>query len=134
MIQGSIKFYLYRTENKSLQILLSRSQTGPGRNVKQEQEEISCNHVQAFFPSSCRPCLSLSKFVLDRWLGNKDLLTLSLSSPSSASPCSGRFPCRGIPSRSDLSRHLAGAAAISAPSIGPLVKRFRETAGIVPWM
>ena len=30
-------------------ILLSNSQAGPGRTVKQDQEEISCNHVQAFF-------------------------------------------------------------------------------------
>ena len=35
-----------------MQILLSNSQTGPGRKVKQEQEEISRNHVQAFFPGS----------------------------------------------------------------------------------
>ena len=36
----------YRDENYSLQILLSRSQAGPVRIVKQEQEEISSNHVQ----------------------------------------------------------------------------------------
>ena len=35
-----------------MQILLSNSQAGPGRTVKQEQEEISCNHVQAFIPGS----------------------------------------------------------------------------------
>ena len=35
-----------------MQILLSRSQAGPGRKGKQEQEEISPNHIQAFFPSS----------------------------------------------------------------------------------
>ena len=29
-----------------MQILLSYSQEGPGRTVKQEQEEISRNHVQ----------------------------------------------------------------------------------------
>ena len=28
--------------------LLSRTQAGPGRTVKQEQEEISRNHVQTF--------------------------------------------------------------------------------------
>ena len=38
----------YRARNKGLQILLSNSQAGPGRTVKQEQEEISRNHVQAF--------------------------------------------------------------------------------------
>ena len=29
-------------------VLLSRTQSGPGRAVKQEQEEISRNHVQTF--------------------------------------------------------------------------------------
>ena len=38
----------YRGGNKDLYILLSRTQAGPGRAVKQEQEEISRNHVQAF--------------------------------------------------------------------------------------
>ena len=33
---------------KSMQILLSNSQAGPGRTVKQEHEEISRNHVQTF--------------------------------------------------------------------------------------
>ena len=36
---------IYRDEIKSLQILLSRTQAGPGRTVKQEQEEMSPNHV-----------------------------------------------------------------------------------------
>ena len=36
----------YRDEIESLQILLSRPQAGPGRPVKQEQEEISPNHIQ----------------------------------------------------------------------------------------
>ena len=35
-----------------MQILLSRSPAGPGRTGKQEEEQISPNHVQAFFPSS----------------------------------------------------------------------------------
>ena len=39
---------VYRARNKGLQILLSNSQAGPVRKVKQEQEEISRNHVQAF--------------------------------------------------------------------------------------
>ena len=38
----------YRDRLKGVQILLSNSQAGPGRKVKQEQEEISRNHVQAF--------------------------------------------------------------------------------------
>ena len=36
---------IYRAEKKSLQILLSSTQAGPGRKVKQGQEEISSNHV-----------------------------------------------------------------------------------------
>ena len=39
---------IYRAEKKSLQILLSSTQAGPSRKVKQEQEESSCNHVQTF--------------------------------------------------------------------------------------
>ena len=35
-----------------MQILLSMSPAGPGRTGKQEQEQLSPNHVQAFFPSS----------------------------------------------------------------------------------
>ena len=42
----------YRAEKKSLQILLSRTQAGPGRKVKQEQEEISRNHVPRLFLGS----------------------------------------------------------------------------------
>ena len=39
---------VYR-ELKSMKILLSsRTQAGPGRAVKQEQEEMSRNHVQPF--------------------------------------------------------------------------------------
>ena len=38
----------YRDRLKGVQILLSNSQAGPGSKVKQEQEEISRNHVQAF--------------------------------------------------------------------------------------
>ena len=42
----------YGGENKGLFVLLSRTQAGPGRTVKQEQEEISRNHVQTLiFPS-----------------------------------------------------------------------------------
>ena len=35
-----------------MQILLSNSQARPGRTVKQEQEEITRNHVQAFILDS----------------------------------------------------------------------------------
>ena len=44
--------FLYRAEKKSLQILLSSTQAGPGRKVKQEQEDISRNHVPRLFLSS----------------------------------------------------------------------------------
>ena len=44
--------YYYRGGNKGLFVLLSRTQAGPGRTVKQEQEEMSRNHVQTFiFPT-----------------------------------------------------------------------------------
>ena len=43
---------LYRDRLKGVQILLSNSQAGPGRKVKQEQEEMSRNHVQRLFSSS----------------------------------------------------------------------------------
>ena len=36
----------YRDEIYSLQNLLSRTQAGPGRTVKKEQEVVSPNHVQ----------------------------------------------------------------------------------------
>ena len=39
-------------EKKGLQILLSYSQAGPGRKAKQDQEEISRNHVPTFFLGS----------------------------------------------------------------------------------
>ena len=43
---------VYREPAKGLQILLSRTQAGPGRAVKEEQEEISPNHVQAIYEAS----------------------------------------------------------------------------------
>ena len=44
--------FKYRARNKGMHILLSNSQAGPGRTVKQEQEEISRNHVQTFISPS----------------------------------------------------------------------------------
>ena len=41
-------FIKYRDRLKGVQILLSRTQAGPGRTVKQEQEQTSRNHPQAF--------------------------------------------------------------------------------------
>ena len=40
--------------------MLSNSQAGPGRKVKQEQEETSRNHVQAFFPGSVEVDVAMS--------------------------------------------------------------------------
>ena len=48
----SYRFTYYRAQNKGMQILLSNSQAGPGKKVKQEQEENFQNHVQAFIPDS----------------------------------------------------------------------------------
>ena len=42
----------YRGANKGLYVLLSRTQAGPSRTVKQEQEEISRNLVQTFISPS----------------------------------------------------------------------------------
>ena len=50
--RGFFRSTLYRGGNKGLFVLLSRTQAGPGRKVKQEQEEISRNHVQTLFGSS----------------------------------------------------------------------------------
>ena len=41
-----LKSHMYRDEIYSLQILLSRTQAGPGRTVKQEEEEVSPNHIR----------------------------------------------------------------------------------------
>ena len=43
---------IYRGANKGLHVLLSRTQAGPDRTAKHEQEEISRNHVQTFIPGS----------------------------------------------------------------------------------
>ena len=43
---------IYRGGNKGLHVLLSRTQAGPGRTVKQKQEEISRNHIQTFISPS----------------------------------------------------------------------------------
>ena len=45
--------FFYRGTNKGLYVLLRRTQAEPLRTVKQEQEEISRNHVQTFI------CLSV---------------------------------------------------------------------------
>ena len=54
----------YRGVNKGLYVLLSRTQAGPGRTVKQEQEEISHKHVQTFSGCSVQltPIIHLALF------------------------------------------------------------------------
>ena len=52
----------YREPGKSMQILLSNNQAGPGRTVKQEQDEISRNHVQAFSGRPVHTCASRHAF------------------------------------------------------------------------
>ena len=42
----------YRGGNKGFFVLLSRTQAGPSRTVKQEQEDISRNHIQTFISPS----------------------------------------------------------------------------------
>ena len=48
LIVVSVVERVYRDRLKGVHILLSKSQAGPGRKVKQELQEISRNHVQAF--------------------------------------------------------------------------------------
>ena len=43
---------MYSAPEKGLQILLNRTQAGPGRRVKLQQKQTSPNHVQALFWSS----------------------------------------------------------------------------------
>ena len=49
---------MYRSANKGVYVLLSSTQAGPGRTAKQEQEEISRNHVHTFI------CLSVHYHIL----------------------------------------------------------------------
>ena len=57
---------LYSAEKKSFQLLLSSTQAGQVRKVKQEQEDNSRNHVQAFFPGSVLARTVQSKFLSGR--------------------------------------------------------------------
>ena len=58
LISNAKMYDVYRAEKKSMQILLSSTQAGPGRKVKQEQEEISRNHVPRLFLGSVLHTLS----------------------------------------------------------------------------
>ena len=51
----------YRGVNKGLYVLLIRTQAGLGRTVKQEQEEISRNHVQTFIYTSLQDLFGLGR-------------------------------------------------------------------------
>ena len=46
---GEMENGLYKVEKNGLSILLRRTQAGPGTSVKQEQEQISPNHVSFTF-------------------------------------------------------------------------------------
>ena len=67
-MRQTVRVSKYRDEIYSLQILLSRTQAGPRRTVKQEQEEISPNHVQR---------LNLISVYLQYYHIHNDGLTLS---------------------------------------------------------
>ena len=64
--EGNLKYYrifslprskcVFQKECDTLQILLSRTQAGPGRTVKQQQEEISPNHIQSLNLISVHGC------------------------------------------------------------------------------
>ena len=66
-----VAWFLYRGGNKGLHVLLSRTQAGPGRTVKQEQDEISRNHVQTFI------CLSVPGAAAECPTGNGELAALA---------------------------------------------------------
>ena len=51
-LASSLLYNLMLTTCTGMYFLLSRTQAGPGRTVKQEQEEISSNHVQTFISPS----------------------------------------------------------------------------------
>ena len=55
-----------------MQILLSRTHAGPGRTVKQEQEEISPNHVQRINLISIHLARSHSSLSLDNKIAKPD--------------------------------------------------------------
>ena len=57
-------YVVYRGVNKGLHVFLSRTQGGPGRTVKQEQEEISRKHVQTFIYLSVEYSISCTKIGL----------------------------------------------------------------------
>ena len=66
-----------------MHILLSNSLAGPGRKVKQEQEEISRNYVQAFIPGSDTSLLSRVRPTMQfgRSIANFPLTSLPPSLP-----------------------------------------------------
>ena len=66
-VQSAVWLYRARKKYKGMQILLSNSQARTGRTVKQEQEEISRNHVQTFIylsVSILRKCDLVSPLML----------------------------------------------------------------------
>ena len=64
MSNGEAPPKLHRGANIGLYVLLSRTQAGPGRAVKQEQEEISRNHVPRLFLGSVHVIRLLLSFLV----------------------------------------------------------------------
>ena len=58
---------LCRWGNKGLFVLLSRTQDGPGKTVKQEQEQISRNHVKTFSGCTVNGYRALEKGMYSTW-------------------------------------------------------------------
>ena len=85
-----------------MHILLSNSQAGPGRTVKQEQEDISRNHAQAFIPGSVCTYDFTSKAVVELPKTNVTNNTTILQNltKSACTPCirfrDARFPAGGV--------------------------------------
>ena len=80
---------MYRGANKGLYVLLSRTQAEPGRTVKQEQEEISRNHVQTFIYLSVFVCEDWWQYIHPRLstLHLRDHFYSSLNPPTRPSVC-----------------------------------------------
>ena len=86
---------MYRGVNKGLFVLLSRTQAGSGRTVKQEQEEISRNHVQTFIcPSVC--AVTEGRRRVSASLPGRHILTVKCQrmSPPKGTLLAGRVPSR----------------------------------------
>ena len=120
---------MYIGELKGLYVLLSRTQAGPGRAIKQEQKENSRNHVQTIFLD----CVLNEKFIsnggLSRiWLHYRvpknraaqwaAALKLTMPLKESTRVCSKHFKCEDIGYSKDGSRRMLKPTAIPIPLEG----------------